>query len=96
MTIDLSDKSEIADHMIVASGRSSRQVQSIAEKLADRVKQATGTPVKMEGRDAGDWVLLDCGDAIVHLFRPEVREFYQLEKMWLSPEEQLARTPVDA
>ena len=85
VTIDLKSKSEIADHMIVASGRSSRQVQSIAEKLADRVKQATGTSARMEGKDTGDWVLLDCGDAIVHLFRPEVREFYQLEKMWLSP-----------
>jgi len=82
--------------MVVASGRSSRQVQSIAEKLADRLKQATGTPVRMEGKDTGDWVLIDCGDAIIHLFRPEVREFYQLEKMWLSAEEQLSRSPVDA
>lgn len=96
VSIALKGKSEIADHMVVASGRSSRQVQSIAEKLADRVKQATGTPVRMEGRDAGDWVLIDCGDAIVHLFRPEVREFYQLEKMWLPAKEQLSRAPVDA
>ena len=92
VTIALSGKSEIADHMVVATGRSSRQVTAIAEKLADRVKRGFGTAPRMEGKDSGDWVLIDCGDAIVHIFRPEVREFYQLEKMWLSPEEQLKRT----
>lgn len=96
VTIDLAGKSELADHMVVASGRSSRQVTAIAEKLADRVKQATGRPVRMEGKDTGDWVLIDCGDAVVHIFRPEVRDFYQLEKMWLSPEEQRNRVPADA
>ncbi len=55
----------------------------MAEKLHDRIKKAFGRSVRMEGKDAGDWVLIDCGDVIVHLFRPEVREFYQLEKMWL-------------
>ena len=96
VTIDLRGKSEMADHMVVASGRSSRQVSAIAEKLADRVKQATGQPVRMEGKDTGDWVLIDCGDAVVHIFRPEVREFYQLEKMWMSPEESRKRVPADA
>lgn len=94
--IALSGKSEMADHMIVASGRSSRQVTAIAENLATRLKQQHGLSVRMEGKDTGDWVLIDCGDAVVHVFRPEVREFYQLEKMWLSPEAQLERRKADA
>ena len=93
MVIDLAGKSEMADHMVVASGRSSRQVAAIADHLAEAIKALTGTSARIEGKDAGDWVLLDCGDAIVHVFRPEVRDFYQLEKMWMSPEEQLKRTP---
>jgi len=68
--------------MVVASGRSSRQVTALAEKLADRLKQELGVYAKVEGKDTGDWVLIDAGDVIVHVFRPEVREFYQLEKMW--------------
>lgn len=82
--IDLRGKSEIGDHMIIASGRSSRQVSSMASKLVDRVKQDYRISSKVEGKDVGDWVLIDTGDVIVHIFRPEVREFYQLEKMWLS------------
>ena len=82
VTLDLAGKSTVADHMVVASGRSTRQVVAIAEKLGDRLKQSLGTHVRMEGKDAGDWVLIDAGDVIVHIFRPEVREFYQLEKMW--------------
>ncbi len=89
--IPLTGKSEMADHMIVASGRSSRQVTAMAEHLADKLKQEAGVLARTEGRDTGDWVLIDCGDVIVHLFRPEVRDFYQLEKMWLSPEAQLER-----
>ena len=81
--IDLRGKSAMADYMIICSGRSSRQVASIAEKLADRLKQEFGILSKIEGKDTGDWVLIDTGDVIVHVFRPEVREFYQLEKMWL-------------
>ncbi len=81
--IDLRGKSSIGDYMVVCSGRSSRQVTSIAEKLADRLKSELGRLSKIEGKDAGDWVLIDTGDIIVHVFRPEVREFYQLEKMWL-------------
>lgn len=83
VTIPLKGRSEIADFMVVCSGRSTRQVVSIAEKLADRLKQDDGIPCKVEGKDQGDWVLIDAGDVIVHVFRPEVREFYQLEKMWL-------------
>jgi len=84
VSIPLAGKSEIADHMVICSGRSSRQVQSIAEKLTDRLKQEHGVLCKVEGKESGDWVLIDAGDVIVHVFRPEVREFYQLEKMWLA------------
>jgi len=81
--IDLRGKSSIADYMVVASGRSTRQVAAISEKLVDRLKQEFRLQCKLEGKDAGDWVLIDTGDVIVHVFRPEVREFYQLEKMWM-------------
>lgn len=80
--IPLAGKSEMADHMVVASGRSSRHVGALAEKLADRIKKATGRLTRSEGKTLGDWVLLDCGDVVVHLFRPEVREYYDLEKLW--------------
>jgi ribosome-associated protein len=83
VTIDLKGKSEMADFMVICSGRSSRQVAAISEKLVDRLKQNMGVLAKIEGKDTGDWVLIDAGDVIVHVFRPEVREFYQLEKMWL-------------
>jgi ribosome-associated protein len=83
--IDLRGKSTIADWMVVASGRSSRQVSAMSEKLVERLKQGHGIPCKLEGKDAGDWVLIDAGDVIVHVFRPEVRDFYQLEKMWMPP-----------
>ncbi len=81
--IDLRGRSDVADWMVIASGRSTRQVGAISEKLADRLKQDFGMSVKMEGREVGDWVLIDTGDVIVHIFRPEVRDFYQLEKMWM-------------
>ena len=81
--IDLRGKSEMADHMVIASGRSTRQVGAIAEKLTDRLKTEFGVISKVEGKDVGDWVLIDAGDVIVHVFRPEVRDFYQLEKMWM-------------
>ena len=81
--IDLRGRSDVADYMVICSGRSSRQVAAISEKLADRVKQSFGILAKMEGKETGDWVLIDAGDVIVHVFRPEVRDFYQLEKMWL-------------
>lgn len=81
--IDLRGKSEMGDWMVIATGRSSRQVGAIAEKLMDRIKAEFGVISKVEGKDTGDWVLVDTGDVIVHVFRPEVREFYQLEKMWM-------------
>ena len=85
--IDLRGKTAMGDYMVICSGRSSRQVAAISEKLADTLKGELGRLSKMEGKDAGDWVLIDTGDVIVHVFRPEVREFYQLEKMWLPAEE---------
>ncbi|MTE00449.1 ribosome silencing factor [Paracoccus sp. YIM 132242] len=90
VTIDLRGRSAMADHMVIASGRSARQVGAIAEKLADRMKQLTGRTPRIEGKDTGDWVLIDTDDVIVHVFRPEVREFYQLEKMWM-PADALSR-----
>ena len=81
--IDLRGKTAIGDYMVVASGRSTRQVAAMSEKLVDRLKQRFGMSCKIEGKEAGDWVLIDTGDVIVHVFRPEVREFYQLEKMWM-------------
>ena len=80
--IPLAGKTSIADVMIIASGRSSRQVASMAEHLAERLKAEHQRSVKLEGLPTADWVLVDAGDVIVHLFRPEVRSFYNLEKMW--------------
>ena len=81
--IDLRGRSDVADYMVICSGRSSRQVASISEKLADRLKERFRVTAKMEGKETGDWVLIDGGDVIIHVFRPEVRDFYQLEKMWM-------------
>ena len=82
--IDLRGKTAIGDYMVICSGRSTRQVSAIAEKLAQNIKDEFGVTPKMEGKDIGDWVLIDTGDVIVHVFRPEVRDFYQLEKMWMA------------
>ena len=82
VSIPLAGKSSIADHMVIASGRSTRHVSAIADKLAQRIKQEAGRPVRVEGLPNADWVLIDAGDVIVHLFRPEVRSFYNLERMW--------------
>ena len=82
VSIPLHGLSEMADYMVVCSGRSTRQVAAIADKLMDRLKQDHGVSCKVEGKETGDWVLIDAGDVIVHVFRPEVRDFYQLEKMW--------------
>jgi ribosome-associated protein len=82
VSIPLAGKSTIADHMVIASGRSTRQVASMATKLAEKIKQETGRTPRMEGLPTADWVLIDAGDVIVHLFRPEVRSFYNLERMW--------------
>lgn len=83
VTIDLRGRSSVADFMVVCSGRSSRQVSAIADKLVERLKDDLGRSCKIEGKEQGDWVLIDTQDVIVHVFRPEVREFYQLEKMWM-------------
>ena len=82
--IDLRGRSTIGDYMVVVSGRSSRQVNAIAQNLADHLKQRLKLTSRLEGKDSGDWIVVDTGDVIVHIFRPEVREFYQLEKMWQS------------
>ena len=82
VTIPLTGKSNIADHMVIASGRSTRQVASMAAKLADRIKQQLKKNVRIEGLPAADWVLIDADDVIVHILRPEVRSFYNLERMW--------------
>ncbi len=86
VSIPLEGKSNIADHMVIAEGRSTRQVASMAQKLAERVKQAGGE-ARIEGLANADWVLIDAGDVIIHLFRPEVRSFYNLERMWAVGEE---------
>ena len=88
--IDLRGKTEIGDYMVICSGRSTRQVAAISEKLAQTIKDTFGHTPKVEGKDIGDWVLIDTGDVIVHVFRPEVREFYQLEKMWMDSGEAAA------
>lgn len=82
VAIDLEGKSSIADRMVIASGRSTRQVAAMAQKLAETVKQNGFGPVRLEGLPAADWVLIDAGDVVVHIFRPEVRSFYNLERMW--------------
>ncbi len=82
VSIPLEGKSSIADHMVIVSGRSTRQVAAMAQKLSERIKQAGFGHVRIEGLPAADWVLVDAGDVVVHLFRPEVRTFYNLERMW--------------
>lgn len=82
VTIPLAGKSSIADHMVIASGRSTRQVASMAQKLVEKIKAEFHKTARIEGLPNADWVLIDAGDVIVHLFRPEVRSFYNLERMW--------------
>jgi ribosome-associated protein len=91
VSIDLRGKSTVADHMVVASGRSTRHVAAVSEKLIERLKAEAGVNARVEGKDAADWVLIDAGDVIVHVFRPEVRSFYQLEKMWAPEPDRTAR-----
>ncbi len=80
--IDLAGKTSIADWMVVASGRSTTQVGALADRVVKALKEAGASTPAVEGVPANDWVLIDAGDLIVHLFRPEVRQFYNLEKMW--------------
>jgi ribosome-associated protein len=82
VTIDLAGRSSICDTIVVASGRSQRHVASTAEHLARRLKEAGYGTARVEGLPQGDWVLVDAGDVVVHLFRPEVRAYYDLENMW--------------
>lgn len=92
VSIDLQQKTPIADYMVVASGRSQRHVSALADHLARRLKEAGYGNAHMEGMSQGDWVLIDSGDIVVHIFRPEVRDFYKLEKMWAAdiPADQIA------
>ncbi|HZC56924.1 MAG TPA: ribosome silencing factor [Xanthobacteraceae bacterium] len=83
LTIDLRDKSTIGDYMVVSSGRSQRHVGSVADRVVEDLHKA-GVRTRVEGMPHCDWVLIDAGDVVVHVFRPEVREFYNLEKMWAS------------
>ena len=85
VAIDLSGKTSIGDHMVVASGRSDRHVGAIADQLGRKLKEEGFGRMRVEGLPSCDWVLVDVGDVIVHVFRPEVREFYNLEKMWQAP-----------
>lgn len=82
VTIDLRGKSSMGDFMVIASGRSDRHVGAVADQISKKLKERGETRVRVEGQPQCDWVLIDTGDIIVHLFRPEVREFYNLEKMW--------------
>ena len=93
VTIPLTGKSNIADHMVIASGRSTRQVASMATKLAQKIKQDCKRVVRIEGLPTADWVLIDADDVIVHLFRPEVRSFYNLERMWAFGDEDDVKKP---
>tara|TARA_S200000501_G_scaffold100267_1_gene93706 strand:+ start:56 stop:403 length:348 start_codon:yes stop_codon:yes gene_type:complete len=82
ITIDLKNKSYIADYMIIASGTSSRHLQSLSEILINELKKIGLNQCRMEGRESKDWKLVDANDIIIHIFHPEKREFYDLEKMW--------------
>lgn len=86
VSIDIQGKSPLADHMIIASGRSHRHVAAVADHLIRALKEAGCGNAKVEGLASADWVLVDTGDIVVHVFRPEVREFYNIEKMWQTPD----------
>ncbi|HUD51674.1 MAG TPA: ribosome silencing factor [Parvibaculum sp.] len=92
VSINLAGKTPIADYMVVASGRSQRHVSAVADHLVRRLKETGFGAAHVEGMRQGDWVLIDSGDVVIHVFRPEVREFYRLEKMWLAdiPADQIA------
>jgi ribosome-associated protein len=82
VSIDLAGKTPIADHMVVATGRSHRHVAAVADRLVADLKKAGATDIRVEGQRTADWVLVDAGDVVVHIFRPDIRTFYNLEKMW--------------
>ena len=91
VSIDLKDKSSIADYMIIASGTSSRHIQSLSEQVMDKFKEYGLSQCKIEGKDSTEWKLVDGIDIIVHIFNPEKRKFYELEKIWseLKPKERV-------
>jgi ribosome-associated protein len=86
VTINIAGKSALGDHMVVVSGRSSRHVMAIADHLISDMKDAGHKQARVEGQETGDWVLIDLGDIIIHIFRPEIRAFYNIEKMWSAPD----------
>lgn len=86
VTINIAGKSALADYMVVVSGRSSRHVMAIADHLMTDLKDEGYGNARVEGLETGDWVLIDSGDIIIHVFRPEIREFYNIEKMWAAPD----------
>lgn len=86
MTINIAGKSALGDYMVVASGRSNRHVTAICDHLITDLKEEGFGNARIEGLEAGDWVLIDTGDIIVHVFRPEIRAFYNIEKMWAAPD----------
>ena len=87
ISISLNGKSSIADHMIIASGTSARHVAALADQLSRKLKKEGYTILSIQGQSEANWILVDAGDVIIHLFRPEVRDFYNLEKMWLTPQD---------
>jgi ribosome-associated protein len=91
VVIDLTGKSSIGDYMVVTSGRSQRHVAAVADHLVKDIEKAGVARVRVEGMRQGDWVLIDAGDVIVHIFRPEVRDFYNLEKMWSTTSKDVRR-----
>ena len=95
VSIPLEGKSSLGDYMVVASGRNDRHVGAIAEQLREKIKARGEGPVRVEGMNTCDWVLIDTGDIIVHVFRPEVREFYNIEKMWKADVPSSAETDID-
>jgi ribosome-associated protein len=85
VVIDLAGKTSIADYMVIASGGSRRHIGAMADRLLEKLKASGHRDISVEGTDQSDWVLIDAGDVVVHLFRPEVRSFYALERLWAAP-----------
>lgn len=94
--VDLSNGSALADYMFIATGTSSRHVNALARRLKDKLQSHNVKGISIEGLSQSDWVVMDAGDIIVHLFRPEVREFYNIEKMWCSDDKTIATDQVQA
>lgn len=88
VSINIAGKSALGDYMVVVTGRSNRHVSAIADHLLRDLKDEGFGPARVEGLEVGDWVLIDTGDVIIHVFRPEIREFYNIEKMWAAPDEE--------